>query len=140
MAKLSVPEAHEKLERSRLGHLATVRADGRPHVVPIVYASIGDSLVTMVDHKPKTTQHLQRLENIESNPWVSVVVDEWSEDWEQLWWVRVDGQAFVHRDDDVWREARMAMVAKYAQYREKAPEGPAIVITIDRIVAWSGSR
>jgi PPOX class probable F420-dependent enzyme len=137
---IDLPEAIERVESSRIARLASTRPDGHPHIVPITFASIGESLVTMIDHKPKTTHNLQRLRNIESSPHVSVIVDEWSEDWERLWWVRLDGSAFIHQDDDVWREARMALVTKYRQYQEHPPVGPAILITIDRVTSWEGTR
>lgn len=132
-------EALSRLETGRVGRLSTIRPDGLPHVVPITYASLGEAVVTMIDHKPKTTMRLQRLVNVEANPMVSLVVDHWSEEWTELWWVRVDGTGLVHRDDDVWREARMVLVAKYPQYRERPPEGPAIVISIDHLSSWQGT-
>jgi len=36
-----------------VARLATVGADGRPHVVPVCFALDGDMLYTAVDEKPK---------------------------------------------------------------------------------------
>ena len=71
---MNVPEAVEAVARARVGRLATTRPDGRPHVVPITFAVIGDTVATMIDHKPKTTTRLQRLENLEANPVASILV------------------------------------------------------------------
>lgn len=134
---MSTAEALELLAASRVARLASVRPDGRPHVVPITFTVVGETIVTMIDHKPKTTTRLQRLANIEANSSVSVLVDEWSEDWERLRWARVDGTARIHDEDDVWRRAREALVAKYPQYADRPPEGVAIAISIDAITSWA---
>ncbi|HUG31789.1 MAG TPA: TIGR03668 family PPOX class F420-dependent oxidoreductase [Acidimicrobiia bacterium] len=129
-------EALVFLEVSRVGRLATVRPDGRPHVVPVTFAVTEEVVVTMVDHKPKTTNRLQRLTNIEANPSASLIVDEWSEDWDRLRWVRVDGTARIHTEGRVWDQSRAALVAKYPQYGEHPPEGPAIAIAIEGVSGW----
>ncbi|HUG09252.1 MAG TPA: TIGR03668 family PPOX class F420-dependent oxidoreductase [Acidimicrobiia bacterium] len=130
-------EARTRLEAARVGHLATVRPDGGPHVVPVTFAVVGNVVLTMVDHKPKTTTRLQRLANIETYPSASLLIDHWSEDWTRLLWVRVDGAASIHADDPVWSDGRAALAVKYHQYGGRPPEGPAIAISIDRISGWS---
>ena len=93
-----------------------MRPNGDPHIVPVTFALIDDTVVTMVDHKPKKTTRLQRLVNVESNRRVSMLVDRYNENWAQLWWVRLDGLASIHTDDQVWSDGRDALAAKYAQY------------------------
>lgn len=132
-------EALAFLEVARVGRLGTVRPDGTPHVVPITFALVGETIVTMVDHKPKTTTRLQRLTNIQANPTATLLVDEWFEDWDRLRWVRVDGTAATHPDGDRWSESRAALAAKYAQYADRPPEGTAIVISIDHVTGWSSN-
>jgi PPOX class probable F420-dependent enzyme len=132
-------DALEFLANSRVARLASVRPDGRPHIVPITFAVTGSAIVTMIDHKPKTTTRLQRLRNIEANPSVSVLVDEWSEDWEHLRWARADGTARIHADGHVWHQSREALLAKYSQYSDRPPEGLAIAISIDGITGWASS-
>ena len=132
-------EALSRLESARVAHLATVRPDGSPHVVPATFALAGNFAVTMVDHKPKSTTRLQRLANVEANGTASLLVDHFSEDWSELWWVRVDGNAAVHQDGPGWREASAALAAKYEQYRHRPPTGPAIVIALDRVNYWAST-
>ncbi len=134
------PEAIGALNRARSARLATIRPDGHPHIVPVTFAVVDQQVVTMVDHKPKTTSHLQRLANIEQNPGVSILVDHYEENWEALWWVRVDGMADLHDEGDFWEASKRALVAKYPQYRDRQPEGAAIVMTMDRVVWWSSTR
>lgn len=133
------PEARELLAAARVGRLATTRPDGAPHVVPITFAVTDGLLVTMIDHKPKSTRRLQRLANIEHEPRVSMIVDSYSEDWSELWWVRVDGTASIHHDDDSWTLARDSLATKYGQYANRPPQGPAIVVRIEDIRWWEST-
>lgn len=133
-------EALIRLARARAGHLGTVRPDGRPHVVVVTFAAVAGNLVTAIDHKPKRTERLQRLENIEANRWASLLIDHYEEDWERLWWVRMDGPASIHQGDELWSEAIASLVGKYAQYEKQPPRGPVIVIAQDRLTWWDGTR
>jgi PPOX class probable F420-dependent enzyme len=122
-----------------VARLATVGADGRPHVVPITFALDGDTLYTAVDHKPKRTTRLRRLENVAANPRVSVLADHYDEeDWSALWWVRADGVARIVAPNDPQQAGVAALLqARYEQYRRRPPTGPAIAVRISR---WSGWR
>jgi len=93
-------DARRRVAEARVARLATVRPDGAPHLVPVTFALLDDDrVVTAVDAKPKTTQHLQRLVNISAEPRVGLLVDHYDDDWQQLWWVRLDGTARVVRDE-----------------------------------------
>ncbi|HEY1298453.1 MAG TPA: pyridoxamine 5'-phosphate oxidase family protein, partial [Chloroflexota bacterium] len=41
------------LERQRVAHLATADASGAPHVVPICFALLAETLYIAIDEKPK---------------------------------------------------------------------------------------
>jgi len=131
-------EARRRLAEARVGHLGTVRPDGTPHVVVCCFAVDGDVLYTAIDHKPKTTTALQRIANLTTNPSATLLVDRYDdEDWSALWWVRVDGSGrIVAAGDDEHRRAVDLLAAKYAQYRDRRPEGPVIAIDIGRWTAW----
>lgn len=134
--KLDVDRARLRFVQARVARLATASSDGRPHVVPIVFALDGDTLYSAVDAKPKRTASLRRLDNIKANPNVSVLVDHYDDDWNALWWVRADGIASVadDADADVVR-GRERLAEKYAQYRMTPLTGATIIV---RINAWSG--
>ena len=57
-------QARERFAAARVARLATASPDGRPHIVPIVFAVRGDVIYSVVDAKPKRTMSLQRLPNI----------------------------------------------------------------------------
>ena len=96
-------------------------------------------VVTAVDHKPKRHQRLARLDNIARNPSVSMLVDERSADWSGLWWVRLDGAATVVDEGSDHTRAVDALVARYRQYQERRPTGPAILIRPARWQGWAAS-
>ena len=124
------------LAAARVGRLATVRPDGRPHVVACCFAAEGDRVWTAVDAKPKATTALKRLENVRATGRASLLVDHYEEDWTRLWWVRVDGPAAVVTDD----AAIDSLVAKYDQYRAQRPAGPVIAIDPERWRSWIPSE
>lgn len=126
--------ARQRFAAARVARLATVSADAVPRIVPIVFALAGEVILTAVDHKPKSTTRLRRLEDIAANPAVSLLVDAYDDDWSQLWWARADGVAQVHASYDL-----DPLVAKYADYRAQAPAGPVIVIEVTRWSGWSAT-
>jgi PPOX class probable F420-dependent enzyme len=105
----------------------------------VTYALDGDTVVTGVDHKPKTTTALQRLANIEQHPQVSLLVDHYDDDWQQLWWVRLDGSARVVRDEPERSSLLEPLVAKYPAYRNQPPAGPVILVAVETVTTWSAT-
>jgi PPOX class probable F420-dependent enzyme len=129
-------DAKRHLAESKVARLATVNDEGRPHIVPIVFAMDGDILYFAVDAKPKTTTNLKRLKNIATNPAVSVLADHYEDDWSKLWWVRADGTARIVTDDAEARHATQLLATRYAQFRRA---GSVVAMRIDRVTGWSGA-
>jgi PPOX class probable F420-dependent enzyme len=124
---------------SRVAHLATVDHDGRPHVVPIVFALEADTIYFAVDRKPKRTTNLKRLRNIAGNPHVAVLVDHYDDEWTSLWWARADGTASVLDPGPDADRALALLAERYAQYRSQPPAGPVVAIAVERWSGWSFS-
>jgi PPOX class probable F420-dependent enzyme len=138
MPPLAPEEARRRLAAARIGYLATVRADGRPHVVPIVFAVDGDDIHAIADPKPKRGLDLLRHRNIAVNPAVSLLVDEYEESWERIWWVRADGQARIvdaGPDRDIAINLLRAKYPQYATWTE--PFGAAMVMRVGRVTSWT---
>jgi PPOX class probable F420-dependent enzyme len=132
---MDAAEARALLASARVARLATVDAEGRPHLVPICFAVDGNRIVTAVDHKPKRTTALARLANIAANPRVSVLADHYDDgDWSRLWWARADGIATVVASDP---DAVAALAGRYSQYRDHRPSGPVTVIAVERWTGWA---
>jgi PPOX class probable F420-dependent enzyme len=129
------PEAaRERFAAARVATLATADAAGRPHLVPLVFAVVGETIYSAVDHKPKRTTALRRLENVRANPAVALLVDHYAEDWTTLWWVRAEGRARVLDHDET---ATRALVAKYPQYADRAPTGEVLAVDVQRWAGWA---
>lgn len=134
---MDLDDARRRVAKARVARLATVTAAGRPHIVPCCFALLGETLVTAVDAKPKSTTALRRLDNIVARPDVSLVVDHYDDDdWTRLWWVRVDGRARVVAEGVERERGLDALAEKYPQYRETRPPGPLIVVEALAWRAW----
>ena len=133
------PDERATVERARVARLATVRPDGTPHLVVVTFALHGDTVVTAVDSKPKRSQHLQRVRNLQQRPAAALLVDHYDEDWSRLWWVRLDGEAEVVRDEPRRTDVLAPLIAKYPQYQSAAPPGPVIVIAVRSTASWSAA-
>jgi PPOX class probable F420-dependent enzyme len=125
-----------RFTQSPVARLATITPGGVPHLVPVVFAVDHGVIYTAVDAKPKTTQRLRRLANIDSNPQVSLLVDHYADDWTQLWWVRVDGVAAIHRDGAELDIGYRLLRAKYPQYQSVPLNGPVIAVTAGHWSSW----
>lgn len=122
---------------ARVARLATVGADGAPHLVPVVFVVRDDGLWSAVDHKPKSTYDLKRLRNIRGNPEVSLLVDHYDDDWTRLWWVRADGRATVVEGGSPGTDAVLDdLAAKYPQYATDRPDGPLVRVDVRRWSSW----
>jgi PPOX class probable F420-dependent enzyme len=108
-------------------------------MVPATFAVVGETVAIAVDHKPKRHSNLKRLRNIEENPSVTLLVDHFDEDWNDLWWVRADGEASVI-ENELAGALVDALVDKYEQYREQRPAGPVIKIHVNRWSGWSARQ
>jgi PPOX class probable F420-dependent enzyme len=131
-------EARARFAAAQVARLASVGADGAPHLVAICFAVDGDRIVTAIDHKPKTTTRLRRLANIAANPGVCLLVDHYeADDWSALWWARADGTATILPSGAAATAAIDALADRYPQYVAQRPAGPVIEIAVTR---WSGWR
>jgi coenzyme F420-0:L-glutamate ligase/coenzyme F420-1:gamma-L-glutamate ligase len=140
-------EELEYLRRHRVGRLVTVPPVGVPSAVPCCFAVIerdgAPVIVSVLDRKPKSVpvRQLQRVRNIQANPRVSLLVDDYSEDWTQLGFVLVHGIAQVlDGGSEAAREAIAVLREKYPQYRGMdLDEAPVIEIGRLRVSSWSAA-
>ena len=121
-----------------MARLATIDPDGRPHLVPIVFAVDGDTLYSAVDRKPKRSKTLRRIENARARPDVTILVDHYEDDWSRLWWIRLRGRARVLDDGDERERALDLLARKYAQYRTDPPDGPVLAVDVTEVRTWAG--
>ena len=125
------------VSQARVARLATLEADGRPHLVPIVFALEGSTLYSAVDAKPKRSRVLRRIENARQRPDVTVLVDHYEEDWSRLWWIQLPGRARVLDEGAEGERAIAALGAKYSQYEAEPPGLPVLAVDIVHWLGWT---
>src|SRR5262245_3123354 len=138
--RLDVDECRRRFTAAPVATLAT-SSGGEPddgvHLVPITFVVVNDVLLSAVDHKPKSTRKLRRLEDIAGQPRVDLLADQYADDWDALWWVRARGHAWIETDA---AEALLdTLVAKYPPYRDHRPAGPFVFVAIERWQGWSAT-
>jgi PPOX class probable F420-dependent enzyme len=96
------------LYAARVARLATIDfEEAKPHIVPVVFAFDGDHYYIPLDKKLKrdnNPERLRRVRNIQKNPNVALLIDEYDEDWSKLYFVMIQGKGllitkFTRRDD-----------------------------------------
>ena len=130
-------EARRRFASARVARLATVRPDGTPHLVPVVFALLGDTVYSVVDEKPKRTADLRRLANVRASGRASLLVDHYEENWERLWWVRADGAARVIDAEEP--EALRAVEALAERYPQQRPAGAVLAVDVESWRGWSAA-
>ncbi len=134
------------IRAQRVARLATVDEQGQPLVVPICYAFDGARLYSPLDEKPKRVapDQLKRVRNIERNPQVSLVIDEYSEDWQALRYVIIIGRAEMicpRQHPQTHAQAIRLLREKYPQYRAMTIDARALIqITPLRINRWAARK
>jgi PPOX class probable F420-dependent enzyme len=131
--------ARELLGGARVARFATVARDGRPRLVPVCFALAGTVIYHAVDHKPKATRRLARLDDLAAHPRATLLADHYDDaDWSALWWVRADGRGRVLEDTAATEAAHALdlLVRRYTQYREHRPAGPVVALDVERFTGW----
>ncbi|HJS59189.1 MAG TPA: TIGR03668 family PPOX class F420-dependent oxidoreductase [Vicinamibacteria bacterium] len=129
----------ERVRTAQVARLATTDPDGRPHLVPIVFVLDGERLYSAVDAKPKRSRRLRRVANARERPDVTVLVDQYDDDWTKLWWVRLRGRARVLEAGEEAERALQLLVDKYEPYRRELPGCPVLAVNILEWRSWDAS-
>jgi PPOX class probable F420-dependent enzyme len=137
--RLAEDEARARFAGVPVVRLGTADALGRPHVVVVTFTLEGDTVFTAVDQKPKSGTNLKRLRNVAENPQVTMLADEYSDDWDRLWWVRADGLAVVLAEPEEMAGPLRLLAVRYWQYREAPPTGPVLAVTVERWSGWAAA-
>jgi PPOX class probable F420-dependent enzyme len=131
-----------KLRQARVARFATLDAQGRPHIVPICFAYVANVLYTAIDQKPKrvSPERLARVRNISAVPHVALLIDEYDEDWTQLWYILLRGKAKLIPRSAHKEHARALgkLRAKYPQYAlgMLPDDAPIVRIDLKRATSW----
>ncbi len=128
------------LQQQRVGRFATADHNGQPHTVPVCYACNGTSCYIALDTKPKQVEplRLKRVRNLLANPQVALVVDRYSDDWDKLAFVLIQGMAaLVPPEAAEHGQAIDLLRDRYPQYHEMPIHAqPVIAIRPVSVIAW----
>ncbi len=143
LALVTIPTDKEKafILSHRVARMATADKLGRPYVVPVCYAYDGGCFYTPIDKKPKrvSVEGLKRVRNISENPNVSVVIDEYHEEWTRLTYVIIHGRADIIKEGAEYLNSLRLLCEKYPQYKNMNLSKlnlPVIKIIPDRVTSW----
>lgn len=141
MPALTVDDCWDRLHAGGHGTLVTLHPTRGPDPVPTVYAVIGarDAIALPVDHvKAKRHVRLRRLTNLAVDERAALLIDHYSDDWSQLWWVRVHGRAHVVEPDDgdVDRAGRRALARRHPAYEPPGSVDRVILLEPSGIAGW----
>lgn len=133
--RLTEDDCRLRLGDARHATLSTVHPRRGVDAVPVVYATSGSQIFIPVDLvKAKTGRRLRRLANLATDPRCVVLVDHWSDDWSELWWVRAHGTGRVVEDAGHWQEL---LAGRYPQYADPASLAGGIVIDVTEMTGWA---
>jgi PPOX class probable F420-dependent enzyme len=125
------------LSSARRGVMTTIEIDGSSHSVPVVFASVGDEIVSPIDHKPKTGRTLERVKNLRRDGRVTLLIDLWDEDWTKLLWLMIRGRADI--DESPPTDLMRAINRRYQQYAPDEVHDALIRIEPTLLSWWSWS-
>jgi PPOX class probable F420-dependent enzyme len=95
---------------ARVARLATIDfEEAKPHIVPVVFVFDGNAYYVPIDKKPKRNtdpERLRRVRNIQQNPNVALLIDEYNEDWSKLFFVMIQGKGTLIGTSTVYGEAK----------------------------------
>ena len=127
------------LLHQRIGRLATADCHGAPHVVPVGFTILHDTLYISIDEKPKhaSGMRLKRVRNILENAATAFVADRYDEDWSRLGWVMLRGPAEILEAGAEHDAAQAVLIERYPQYATmQIAHHPVIALRIARVTSW----
>lgn len=111
----------------RICRVATVSADGVPHLVPVCHVLDGDKLYF------GSGDDATKIRNVKANPRVTVTIDSYSDHWGSLKGVMVQGTATLIERGPRFHRARKRLYAKYPQYPKQAAISPSDSVIVEVI-------
>jgi PPOX class probable F420-dependent enzyme len=136
LAVLEPKECWARLEAARHGVLATVHDSRGVDAVPVVYAVVDGRIVVPVDTvKPKRHLRLGRLANLAQDPRCVLLVEDYVDDWSQLWWVRIHATAAPPAPPAP--ASSEALAARYPQYRLPGSVAATFVLEPTAVTGWA---
>jgi nitroimidazol reductase NimA-like FMN-containing flavoprotein (pyridoxamine 5'-phosphate oxidase superfamily) len=124
----------EFIRRERVCRVATTDAEGQPHVVPVCHVVERGRIYF------GSSKDAGKMQNLAVNARIAVAVDAYTDAWNHLRGVMVQGRARVIGRGAEFRRIRAALYAKYQQYRTDAALGESdsriVEVTPEHVFHW----
>ena len=137
------------IDKARLARLATVDSECKPHLVPVVFAFDGEYYYIPIDAKtkqePSKPEKLKRVKNIQTNPNIALLIDEYNEDWTKLYFVMIQGRALlisnkkgVQQNELLLIEKAHKLLSEKYHHYQKIGIGEYVIMTYpQKIITWN---
>ena len=98
-----------------------------------------------IDEKTKRSrpESLKRIKNIQQNPNVAILIDEYNEDWRKLYFIMIQGRASIIGDKELeqsemllLKSAHQLLSDKYLQYQKIGIGEYIIMIIPQKVITW----
>jgi len=125
--------------------VARLDSECKPHLIPVVFVFDNDRYFIPIEEKTKRSRHenLKRVKNIQQNPNVSLLIDEYNEDWRQLYFIMIQGKASIvggkeleQNEQVLLEKTHKLLSAKYVQYQEIGIGEYVIMIVPQKVITW----
>lgn len=122
------------IQWERICRVATADSAGALHAVPVCHVLLDGKIYFATGAEAK------KLRNLEANPRIALAFDLYSDAWENLKGVTVQGRARLIRKGPRFRKIRGALYRKYPQYPREAAleETDSAIVEVEplRIFSW----
>jgi PPOX class probable F420-dependent enzyme len=134
------------IDKARVARLATVDTECKPHVIPVVFVFDNDCYFIPIDAKTKRSrpERLKRAKNIQQNPNVALLIDEYNENWRKLYFIMIQGKASIIGGKKLEQQSELFLLEKahkllsdkYLQYQEIGIGEYVIMIIPQKVISW----
>ncbi|HXX97336.1 MAG TPA: TIGR03668 family PPOX class F420-dependent oxidoreductase [Candidatus Bathyarchaeia archaeon] len=133
------------IDKATVARLATVDSECKPHLIPVVFVYDDDYYFIPIDQKSKRSkpENLKRIKNIQQNPNVALLIDEYNEEWRKLYFIMIQGKASIlgGKESDqnevaLLEKAHELLSGKYVQYQQIGIGEYVIMIVPQKVITW----
>jgi PPOX class probable F420-dependent enzyme len=133
------------IDKARIARLATVDSECKPHLIPVVFVFDNYSYFIPIDEKTKRSrpEKLKRAKNIQQNSNVTLLIDDYNENWRKLYFIMIQGKATIiggkkleQNELLLLEKAHKLLSDKYLQYQKIGIGEYVIMIIPQKVITW----
>jgi len=133
------------IDKARVARLATVDSECKPHLIPVVFVFDNYSYLIPIDEKTKRSrpEKLKRAKNIQQNSNVTLLIDDYNENWRKLYFIMIQGKASIiggkqleQNELLLLEKAHKLLFDKYLQYQKIGIGEYVIMIIPQKVITW----